>query len=85
MKLGALILNPYKLIIVISSWFIAPFISMKWPYLSLLSNLSLKSILCDLNIATPACFGLGTISLVNCLLAFHTRPVFVSVNKVGLL
>jgi hypothetical protein len=45
MKLGALTLCAYKLITVISSCYIAPFISIKWPSLSLLNNLCLKSTL----------------------------------------
>jgi hypothetical protein len=56
MKLGALILGAYRLIIVISLWCIAPFISMKWPSLSGLTNVSLMSTLSDVSIATPACF-----------------------------
>jgi hypothetical protein len=44
-KLGALMLGTYKLTIVISSWCIVPFISIKWPSLYLLTNLSLKSTL----------------------------------------
>jgi hypothetical protein len=46
MKLGALTLGTYRLIIVISFWCIAPFI-----------NVSLMSTLSDKSIATPACFG----------------------------
>jgi hypothetical protein len=51
MKLGA-----YKLIIVISFWCISPFISMKCPSVSHLTNVSLKSTLSIISIATPACF-----------------------------
>jgi hypothetical protein len=51
MKLGA-----YRLIIVISFWCIVPFISMKCPSLSHLTNVSLKSTLSHISIATPACF-----------------------------
>jgi hypothetical protein len=61
MKLGALILGAYKLIIVISFWYISPFISMECPSLSHLINVSLKSILSEINIATPACFQ-GTLT-----------------------
>jgi hypothetical protein len=39
-----------------------------------LINVSLKSILSDISIATPACFG-GTIGLVKLLPAFHAKPV----------
>jgi hypothetical protein len=56
MKFCALILGIYKLIIVISSSCFSPFISMKWPSLSHLTNVSLKSTLSDISIATPACF-----------------------------
>jgi hypothetical protein len=56
-KLGALTLGTYRLIIVISFWCIAPFISMKCPSLSHLTNWGLKSTLSDISIATPDCFG----------------------------
>jgi hypothetical protein len=38
MKLGRLTLFAYNLAIVISTWCIFPFITMKWPYLPLLTN-----------------------------------------------
>jgi hypothetical protein len=56
MKLGTLTLDSYKLTIIISSWCIYPLISMNWPSLSLLTNLSLTSNLSDITIATPASF-----------------------------
>jgi hypothetical protein len=56
MKLGALTLSSYRLIIVISFWCISPFISMECPSLSCLINASLKSIFSEISIATPACF-----------------------------
>jgi hypothetical protein len=56
MKLGALMLAAYRLIIVISFWYISLFISMECPSLSHLINVSLKSILSEISIATPACF-----------------------------
>jgi hypothetical protein len=56
MKLGALTLGAYKLIIVISFWCIFPFISMECPSLSRLINISFKSTLSEVSIATPACF-----------------------------
>jgi hypothetical protein len=49
MKLGALTLGVCRLIIVISFWFISTFISMKYPSLSHLINVSLNS--------TPVYFG----------------------------
>jgi hypothetical protein len=52
MKLGA-----YRFIIVICFWCIYLFISMECPSLSSLINVSLKSILSEISIATPACFG----------------------------
>jgi hypothetical protein len=45
MKLGALMIGAYRLIIVISFWYICPFISMEYPSLSHLINVSLKSTL----------------------------------------
>jgi hypothetical protein len=57
MKLGALTLGAYRLIIVISFWCVSPFNSMECPYLSHLINLSLKSTLSEISIVNPACFG----------------------------
>jgi hypothetical protein len=54
MKLGALTLVAYRLIIVISFWCISPFISMKCSSLSHFINVSLNSTLFDIKIATPA-------------------------------
>jgi hypothetical protein len=56
-KLGALMLGVYRLIIVISFWCISPFISMEYPSSSHLINVNLKSTLSKISIATPACFG----------------------------
>jgi hypothetical protein len=56
MKLGALKFGAYRLIIVISFWCIAPFVSMDCPSLSHLINIGLKSTLFEVSIATPACF-----------------------------
>jgi hypothetical protein len=78
MKLGALMLGAYRLIIVTSFWYISPFISMEYPYLSHLINVSLKFTLSEISISTPAC------GLVNILLAFHSQPVLVSVDEAGL-
>jgi hypothetical protein len=55
MKLVALTLGAYRLIIVISFWCIPPFISMKCPSLSHLINVSLKSTLSKISMDTPAC------------------------------
>jgi hypothetical protein len=57
MKFDALTLSAYRFIIVISFWCISPFISMACPSLSHLVNVSLKSTLSEISIATPACFG----------------------------
>jgi hypothetical protein len=54
--LGTMTLGAYTLIIVISFWCIAPFISMKHP-LSHLTNVVLKSTLSDVSIGIPAYFG----------------------------
>jgi hypothetical protein len=56
MKLGTLKLSVHRLMIVISFWCIALFISMKCPSLSYLTNVSLKSTLSDISTATPAYF-----------------------------
>jgi hypothetical protein len=58
---------------------------MEYP-LSHLINVGLKSTLCEINIATPACFFFGGGTGLVCLLpAFHPKPVLVSVNEIGLL
>jgi hypothetical protein len=56
MKLCALTLGAYRLIIVISFGCISPVISMECPSLSYLVNVSLKSTLSEISLATPACF-----------------------------
>jgi hypothetical protein len=56
-KLGALTLGAYRLIITISFWFISSFIKMEYPSLSHLIDVSLKSTLSEISIATPAYFG----------------------------
>jgi hypothetical protein len=57
MKLGALTLGSYRLIIVISFWRSSLFISVECHSLSLLSTVCLKSILSGISIADPCCFG----------------------------
>jgi hypothetical protein len=57
LKLGALTFGTYRVIIIISFVCIAPFICMKCPSLSHLANVSLKSTLSGIGMATPACFG----------------------------
>jgi hypothetical protein len=83
MKLGALMLGACRLIIVISFCCITPFISMECLSLSCLINVGLKSTLSEINIATPAYFWIT--GLVNLLPAFHSHPVLISVDDVGLL
>jgi hypothetical protein len=56
MKLGALMLGAYWLIIVTSFWCISPFISMEYPSISHLINVGLKSTLSKISIVTLACF-----------------------------
>jgi hypothetical protein len=56
MKLGVLTLGVYRLIIVISFWCISLFISMQCSFLPRLINVSLKSTLSEISIATSACF-----------------------------
>jgi hypothetical protein len=56
MKLGALMLGAYKLIIVISFWCISPFISTDCPLFHLI-NVSLKSTLSEISIATLPILG----------------------------
>jgi hypothetical protein len=83
MKLGALMLGAYRLIIVISFWCISPFISMECPSLSRLINVGLKSTLSEIILlCLPV---LGAIGLVNILPAFYPMPVLISVEEMGLL
>jgi hypothetical protein len=62
---------------------ISPFFSMECS-LSHFINVGLKSTLSEIHIATPACFQ-GPTGLVNHLPAFHSKPLIVSVNEMGLL
>jgi hypothetical protein len=57
-KLGALTMGAYKLIIVVSTLCIGLFISAKWLSLSLLTNVGLKYTLSDISIATPTSYQL---------------------------
>ena len=57
---GALMLGAYIFIIAISSSWIDPLIIMQCTSLSLFTAFVLKSILSDMNIATPAFFGGGS-------------------------
>jgi hypothetical protein len=56
MKLGALTLGAYRLMIIISFCSTFPFISMECPSLSHLMNVVLKSTLSEISNATPTCF-----------------------------
>jgi hypothetical protein len=55
-KLGALTLSVYRLIIVISFWCVSPFINIECPSLSHLINVGLKSTLSKVSTGTPVCF-----------------------------
>jgi hypothetical protein len=83
LKLGALMLGAYRLIIVTSFWCISPFISMECPSFSCLINVGLKSTLSEISFY-PYLFS-GTICFVNLLPDFHSHPVLISVDEVGLL
>jgi hypothetical protein len=83
MKLGALTLGAYRLIIIISFWPISPSINMECPSLSRLINVGLKSTLSDTY--CYSCLISGAIGLVNLLPAFHPKPMLISVSEMGLL
>jgi hypothetical protein len=68
MKLAALTLGAYRLILVISFWCISPFISINYPSLSCLINVSLKSI--GLKQVLPLLPVFGGIGFVNLLPVF---------------
>jgi hypothetical protein len=82
--LGALTLGAYRLMIIISFWSISPFISMECPSLSYLINVDLKSTLSGRKYCYPCLFS-ETIGLVNLLPAFHSQPVLISIDEMGLL
>jgi hypothetical protein len=84
MKLGALTLDAYRLIIIISFWCISPFISMECSSLSHLINVSFEVCFVRDKYCYP-CLFLGAIGLVNLLPAFRPQPVLVSVDEMGLL
>jgi hypothetical protein len=79
MKLGALTLGAYTLIIVISFWCISPFISMECPSLSHLIKFYFV-----LDKYCFSCLFSGAIGLVKLLPASHPKPVLVSVDELGL-
>jgi hypothetical protein len=83
MKLGALTLGAYRLIIIISFWCIFPFISIECP-LSRLINVSLKSTLSEISIVTLACLW-GPLAWYIFFPAFHSLPLLLSVHEVDLL
>jgi hypothetical protein len=82
MKLGALTLGAYRLVIVISFWSISPFITMECPSLSHLINVGLKSTLSEISIAAPACFQ-GPLAWP--LSALNPKPILISIIEMGLL
>jgi hypothetical protein len=78
MKLGVPILSTYKLTIVISSWCIVSFVSMKWPFF-VSSNLTLKSALSFISITISACFFLGggaDYLLLKPVPSFYHKPAY---------
>jgi hypothetical protein len=80
MKLGALMLGAYRVIIVICFWCISPIISMECPSLPHL----IKVYFFQDQYCYPYLFS-GAIGMVNLLPAFHSQSVIVSVDEVGLL
>jgi hypothetical protein len=78
MKLGTLTLGAYRLIIVIFFWCISPLVSMKCPSLSHKFEVYF--------VWFKYCYSyLFSGVLINLLPASHPKPVFISVNKMGLL
>jgi hypothetical protein len=78
MKLGALTLDAYRLMIIISFWSVFPFICIEYPSLSHLINVGLKSTLSEISIATSACFrghwlGKSSSSLSSLAYAYFCR------------
>jgi hypothetical protein len=83
MKLGALTLGAYSLIIVISFSSISPFVNMECPSLSRLINVGLKYFVRDKY--CYSCLFWGPIGLVNLLPASQTKSMLISVGEMGLL
>jgi hypothetical protein len=84
MKLSALTLGAYRLIIVISFWCTSPFISIECPSLSHLIKCRFEVYLVR-DKYCYSCLFLLTIGSVNLLPGFHFQPVLISVDEVGLL
>jgi hypothetical protein len=83
MKLGALTLGAYRMIIVISFWCISPFISMECPSLSCLINVKFEVYFVQDNYCYSYLFW-WAIDLVNFLPAFHPKPcLFLSMRWVS--
>jgi hypothetical protein len=74
MKLGALTLGAYRLMIIISFWSISPFISMECPSLSRLINVGFEVYFVRDKYCYSCLFS-GAIGLVNLLPAFHPKPM----------
>jgi hypothetical protein len=79
-KLGTLTLGTYRLIVVISFWCIAPFISMTWSSLFCLPKFEVYFVWYEYH---KFLLFWGAIGLVNLLPAFHPVKAFNSVNKMG--
>jgi hypothetical protein len=84
MKLGAISLVAYRLIIVTSFWCISPFICILFPSLSHLINACLKSTFSELSIAIPAC-SRGPLTRQIFFQSFTLSQCLFSVDEMGLL
>jgi hypothetical protein len=94
MKLGVMTLGAYRLTIVISFWCIAPFISVTCSSFSHLNSIGLKSTLSDnrntvlIAVILLPVFGVHLLGknlffFFFLLPSFYSKPVFISVNKMG--
>jgi hypothetical protein len=80
MKLGGLTLGLYRLVIVISFWYVVPFLSKKWLFFVLFDQCKFE-IYFVWHKYCYSCLFSGAINLVNLLQAFHPKTVFISDNK----
>jgi hypothetical protein len=84
MKLGALILGAYRLIIIISFWSVSSFISMECPSLCQFDQCRFEVYFVRDKYCYSCLFS-GAMGLVSLLPAFHLKPVLTSVGEMGLL
>jgi hypothetical protein len=83
MKLAALTLGAHRLIIVPSFWCISSFISMECPFFLSFDQCKFEIyFFLDKLLLLPVFRAIG---LVNILLAFHPKPLLVSINEMDLL